>query len=134
MNPRLRKTADMIINASRTLRMVLFPVCAFLLVVNHAVDWDARWIIIIYVAMFIPVLITLVTLPARIRRRKEQGREKTRAAIRKLSQAPLKPVKGKFAPPRFAQKWIRYANAIPAPKQHLQMNNRELPPPPRTLP
>ena len=80
-------------------------------------------------ALCVVPLVLFVTWPFRMRRYKKQSKAKTQAALKKLENATVDSVKGKYKTQRWGRKWIDYAKAIPPPSN--RYGSRKIPDPPR---
>ncbi len=63
-----------------------------------------------------------------VRRSRRELRRRVQDAIEKITaDGIVEGPKGTYKPRRWGRKWVAYANSIPAPRGHYEMQGRELP-------
>ena len=68
----------------------------------------------------------------RARREKAELRKRIQDAIANITaDGRIERPKGRYKPRNWARKWVRYANALPAPRRHYEVGCRDLPDYPR---
>jgi hypothetical protein len=75
---------------------------------------------------------SIVRRVQRSRRERAEQRKRIQDAIAKITaDGKIEGPKGRHKPRRWARKWVRYANSLPAPRRQYEMSCRGLPDYPR---